>query len=219
MSNTKTCRKCNLDKPLHAFSPSKGCLYGRHPTCKVCRNLEQREKYLKNRENVLAKNKAWKEANPDKVLSANQNWKKQNSGREKQNNLNYIEKNKEHIKKYKRAYFKNRRQHDAAFRLRRNVSCLIKNSYKHAGYTKSSKTHDIVGLPHEDLCSYLESTFVERYGVLPNEWGWDDIHVDHIIPISSAADEKHILELNHFTNLQLLTSKDNMAKGDRCQAI
>ena len=40
-------------------------------------------------------------------------------------------------------------------------------------------------------------------------------HIDHIIPISYAKSELEIYELNHYSNLQPLWSKDNLSKGNR----
>ena len=37
-------------------------------------------------------------------------------------------------------------------------------------------------------------------------YGWD---LDHIIPLSNAINEKDIVKLNHFSNLQPLCSKIN----------
>ena len=40
-------------------------------------------------------------------------------------------------------------------------------------------------------------------------------HLDHIIPISSATNEKEVYELNHYTNFQPLWSIDNLMKSNK----
>ena len=32
----KSCKKCGAEKPITNFSPSKGCIGGRRPTCRAC---------------------------------------------------------------------------------------------------------------------------------------------------------------------------------------
>ena len=41
------------------------------------------------------------------------------------------------------------------------------------------------------------------------------MHVDHIIPLSTANTEEDILKLCNFKNLQLLKAKDNLDKKDK----
>ncbi len=81
------------------------------------------------------------------------------------------------------------------------------------GYSKNSKTFNILGCSFEDFKFYLESKFEpwmswENYGLYNGEsnYGWD---IDHIIPSSSAKTEEELLVLNRFNNLQPLCSYQN----------
>jgi 5-methylcytosine-specific restriction endonuclease McrA len=38
------------------------------------------------------------------------------------------------------------------------------------------------------------------------------VHIDHIIPLSSAKTEDKVKKLCHYSNLQLLKPKDNLEK-------
>ena len=40
------------------------------------------------------------------------------------------------------------------------------------------------------------------------------LHIDHIIPISSAKTKEDVIKLNHYSNLQYLFAEDNLEKGD-----
>jgi hypothetical protein len=40
-------------------------------------------------------------------------------------------------------------------------------------------------------------------------------HIDHIKPLKLAKTEEEVYILNHYTNLQLLTPKDNLKKSDK----
>jgi hypothetical protein len=42
-----------------------------------------------------------------------------------------------------------------------------------------------------------------------------NLHIDHIIPISTAKTEQDVIKLNHYTNLQWLIDKDNLKKSNR----
>ena len=94
-----------------------------------------------------------------------------------------------------------------------NIRKMINRSFKRLGYSKSSKTNEILGCSFEELIKYLESKFEnwmtwENKGLYNGEldYGWD---INHIIPLSSVKTEEEVLKLNHYTNLQPLCSKVN----------
>ena len=99
------------------------------------------------------------------------------------------------------------------FNLKEKIRCLIKYSFKRNGFSKTSKTQQILGCTFEEFKQYLESKFEswmnwENRGLYNGElnFGWD---IDHIIPISSAKTDEDIIKLNHYTNLQPLCSYTN----------
>ena len=86
-------------------------------------------------------------------------------------------------------------------------------SIKRKGYSKKTRTYEILGCSFEDFKLYLESKFEswmtwEIHGKYNGEfnYGWD---IDHIIPIDSALNEEDLIKLNHYSNLQPLCSKIN----------
>jgi hypothetical protein len=90
---------------------------------------------------------------------------------------------------------------------------MVRSSLRLLGYSKKSKTEEILGCSYEDFILYLESKFEswmtwENRGLYNGDfnYGWD---IDHIIPLSSAETEEDIIRLNHYTNLQPLCSKVN----------
>ena len=54
-----------------------------------------------------------------------------------------------------------RREKDPLFKFKCNLRNLIKNSLTKQGYTKKSKTYDIVGVEFQDFKIYIETKFVE----------------------------------------------------------
>ena len=69
-----------------------------------------------------------------------------------------------------------------------------------------------MGCTFEELQKYLEQTWENNYGT---SYNGEEVHIDHIIPLVTAKTEEDIIKLNHYTNLQLLTPEDNMAKGEQ----
>lgn len=79
------------------------------------------------------------------------------------------------------------------------------------GYSKKSKTQEILGCSFEFFKEYIESMFVEGM-TWYNHGEW---HLDHKIPISWSETEEDLIKLNHYTNFQPLWSHDNLSKGNR----
>jgi hypothetical protein len=77
--------------------------------------------------------------------------------------------------------------------------------------TKKNPLYEVLGCDIEFLIKHLESQF---YGGMTWEnkgsKGW---HVDHIIELKTASTIDEVKKLNHYTNLQPLWYKDNLAKN------
>lgn len=94
----------------------------------------------------------------------------------------------------------------------------LRNSLKRGikGIKKSASTEQLLGCSFEFLKTYLESKFFPGMN-------WDNVsmwHIDHIRPCSSfdLTIESEQRECFHYTNLQPLWAKDNIAKGARWAA-
>ena len=100
--------------------------------------------------------------------------------------------------------------------LKRNIRAVLKKN----GYSKKSKTIEILGCPFDEFRIHIESLWEawmswDNYGLYNGElnYGWD---LDHIIPTSSAITEEEVIKLNHYSNIQPLCSKINRdIKRDR----
>ena len=109
-----------------------------------------------------------------------------------------IEKKKEKSL-YDKEYRKEKYKNDVLHRLKMIIKSIIKSSIKKNGYTKKSRTYDILGCSYEEFRIYIESKFEtwmtwENHGLYNGElsYGWD---IDHRIPLSSAK----IISLYQFT--------------------
>lgn len=103
---------------------------------------------------------------------------------------------------YYNHYFKELRDTNKLFRLKCNLRCRIYRGFKNNNHTKNSKTQDILGVSFKEFQDYV--------GIYTS-----DDHLDHIVPLSWASSEEDLYLLNHYSNFQVLTSIDNMLKGDR----
>lgn len=100
---------------------------------------------------------------------------------------------------------------DKFFLFKKRVRSLVTQSLKNHGYSKKSKTCEIIGCSFEDFKLHIEKQFQEGMS-WENRHLW---HIDHRVPLASANTEEEIIKLNHFTNLQPMWAEDNLKKGAR----
>lgn len=91
----------------------------------------------------------------------------------------------------------------------KRIRGLVTKAFKGKGFSKTSKTCEILGCTFEQFKYYIESQFTDGMSWLV----FDKIHIDHVIPLSSVKTIEEIIKLNHYTNLQPLWARDNLKKG------
>lgn len=171
----------------------------------------------KNKENIVINKKAYNVKNKDKINDYQREYGKEyreiNKEKLKEYNQNYRLKNKEKINRKKQDYLRNRKINSPLFKLSTSFRSNLGKSFKRYGYTKKSKTHEILGCSFDEFKIYLENKFESwmnwdnkgLYDGTPN-YGWD---IDHIIPLSSAKTEEELIDLLHYNNCQPLCSYTN----------
>jgi hypothetical protein len=196
----KLCTKCNEEKLLDEFGSGKNCLFGKNNHCKKC--ISDYFKLHKEKNKESYKNRyALDSAKICHKLKTDQNYKRERTESKRER--------AESKREYNKIYKRNRMATDVNFRMRCNIRSLIKTAIKRKGYKKNSKTFDILGCDYEAFKAYFEPLF--KPGMTwENHGAW---HIDHIYPVSRATDEKHLIELNHYTNLQPLWAGENFSKG------
>ena len=187
----KVCIKCGENKNVSDF------YIGRNQ-CKKCNKLINKKYYEENKEKILERSKKYGEENKENI---------------KEYQKKYREENKEYNKEYMKEYENFRRKNDPLYKLSKNIRNLIYNYLKNNGYTKKSRSYEILGCSFEDFKKHIESQFEDwmnwdNYGLYNGEecYGWD---YDHIIPLSSCECEDDIYRLNHYSNFQPLCSYIN----------
>jgi hypothetical protein len=197
----KKCSKCLIVRNSTEFSKKRD---GLKSSCKLCRKVE----YQNNKDRELGKMKEYRENNPDKIRKINADYQQNNKENYKRYQKNWRLNNKPKIN----AHTKKRKETDPLYKLRCNLSGLIYASINRQGYSKKSKTFQLLGESFEVVQKHLIDSAIRNYEYYDPDFTY---HIDHIKPCSSAKNEKELILLQHYTNLQYLTPKDNLQKNDK----
>ncbi len=246
---TKKCKNCEEIKSIDEFGKHKITKDGLRTICKICNNnnakkyytnsvdkvreyyllnngaiKEKRKEYYKNNiETEKEKCKIYRKHNSKKISEKQKEWFNNNPNYKKEwvdKNPTYHKEYGEKYKKIRNEKTKERKKIDPIFNLRCYMNRMINTTLKKNGFTKKSKTNDILGCSFEKFKEHIERQFETwmswnnrgLYDGQPNH-GWD---IDHIIPLSSAKTEEDVIKLNHYTNLQPLCSYVNrVVKRDK----
>jgi hypothetical protein len=119
----------------------------------------------------------------------------------------YLEMSREHVRKS----ISNKYKTNPKFRFEMSIRSLIIQSLNRSGYKKNSRTHEILGCDFQTFKTHIEKQFLKGM-TWENRGEW---HLDHIYPVSKARDEKHLIELNHYTNFRPLWAFDNISKNNK----
>lgn len=194
LTEVKFCKGCSSIKKLDLDNFYKK-LDRFSNYCKPCTKISNKNNYKKHRNKYLEQKKEYWKENKDRITE-------------------YRENNKDSLNKTRRIRTRKRRETDPLFKIRKNIPEDIKKAYENKGLKKKSKTKDIVGCDWGSLHRHLCDTFEENYGIPRAYIPWNEVHIDHIIPLYSANNEEDILKLNHYKNLQLLFAYDNIIKSN-----
>ena len=131
--------------------------------------------------------------------------------KEKKRKRDFYLANKERLNELSRIRCLKKRKKDPIYKMQLNIRWLVNDSMRKNGYTKKSRTQEILGCSWEFFKNYIEQRWKEGM-TWENRGKW---HLDHIVPISSANTEKEILKLNHYTNFRPLWAFDNISKSNK----
>lgn len=222
---------------LH-YATGRPCKYGHIAlrltstgNCTECARASYEDKkkyYRRDREEILRKCKAYREAkkdilrvtkkdyrerNKEKIAAQKARWCARNKAHISEKSKNYRAENPDKVKAYsarKVEARKSRRMVDPIYSLGCRIRCLVRSCIRARGMTKSWKTEDILGCTIAEFVSHIERQFAKGM-TWENRSEW---HIDHIVPMASAKTEEDVLRLNHFTNLRPLWAIDNLKKSN-----
>lgn len=205
MSVTKTCKSCQTTSLLSAWYTVKGKIVGL--LCKSCYNLKKKaEKALwlsdpSNREKFNKQQTANKARYREDEVKA----KALSTYRKEYYNKTSTVAIREKASKASAKSFKARKSLCPIFSGIVRLRNLLHTSFSRQNYSKTSRTHEILGASFEEVMLHLgcPDGIPEGY------------ELDHVIPMALAFDEASAVRLNHYTNLQLLTQEANREKRDK----
>jgi len=202
---TKICNCCKIEKSITNFSNNKRFEDNKNPTCKECDKMRSLKYYYNNIDKIKEVIKIKRNTEDYKVYR--EKYLKEN--REEINRVKKLYKlnNREKVLQDKREYYQ-RKKNDPIFALTKR---LRQGIYRSIRGVKLRSSLDILGCTEEEFKTHIESQFTEGMS-------WDslgDIHMDHIIPISSAQTIEEVYKLNHYSNLRPLWAKDNLEKYNK----
>lgn len=221
---SKKCRVCGETFPHTSefFYRKLGKLRNE---CKECSKSITKKWKEENKEHVQVYKEKYRKENKEKELNYSREYYRQNKEKERIRLKKYYNDNRdwylEYSKKYRkenREYFSNwlseKRKTCPLFSLKERTRNIIRLSITRLGYSKKSKLNSILGCGWDLFYKHMCTSFEYNYGIGREYIPWDMVHIDHIIPISHASTEQEVMELNHFSNLQLLLAEDNISKKD-----
>lgn len=207
----KICVKCNKKKIFHDFSKDKYKTDGLCTVCKDCRQIYRAGYYAKNSEKAKSDSLRWYYQNREEVIEKNKIRYRSNIEKNKKRRKEQYWKDPISAKIAVRNYNGTRAATDPVYRMACRCRKRIWAALKEGGYTKKSRSFDIIGCTVSELVAHLESQF--RDGMSWDNYGkW---HIDHIFPLASADTEEKVISLCHYTNLQPLWASENLSKSAR----
>ena len=215
VTQTNLSKPKRLDEHVRFWKKEKKRLYYQEW---VKNNKEQLKSYLaayvrQNADILKIKNKEYR----NKTKDIHKERKKEYQQKTKQRRIQYLKDNAEQIKASHRAYIANRKKSDPVFYFARHIRAYITKTFYRKKYKKDSKAHNLLGCDFEFLFNYLQMTYLGNYGeIYANDI---TVHIDHIIPLSSALSKDEVEKLNHYSNLQFLKAKDNLQKSNKLDFV
>ena len=173
-----------------------------------CRNKKNEKQKIYRKENK-EKVADYYKTNKDKIRSKQKIYNQVNKNKLQEYFKKYFQQNKFKVYNYINNRLKTDPQYKLSLSLRRRLRCALKGNYRSGSAVKD------LGCSIEEFKKYIESKFQD--GMSWNDWNYEGWHIDHIKPLSSfdLTDRNQLLQACHYTNLQPLWAKDNMAKSDK----
>lgn len=219
---TKTCNRCNEEKPQTEFHKRKTGKGGLIPYCKSCKQAIDRAYRDSNQDKVKARSKAYRETNREMLKARGREHYRANTDKLLAACRAYYEANREQVAAYQRAYREANRDKLSVYRTAYNDDVHRQEARER---TKAWARNN----PEKARANGRRSTFtyearkrgafveaVDHETVLIRDGGicqlcghpvmLDDYHIDHIKPLAKGG-------THEYANVQLAHPFCNISKG------
>lgn len=232
------CSKCKCYwKPDETDTKSSGLYF---KTCKKCREknnknaeymkqyrLENNSKYkvyqnqyrLENTDKIKEQIKYHYIGNLDKIKVYQNQYRLENPDKIKERMKRYRMENIDKYNEYYKQYFANMKENNPMRYLAVIQRAQLSNCLKYINENKKGNSIEYLGCSYEEFHKHIETKINNWNTDNPdNTMNFQNIHIDHIKPISrfNFTDEGgELLDCCHYTNLQPLLVIDNLSKNNR----
>jgi hypothetical protein len=217
----KICASCRESKGLNEFNKDKQRSDGLCSYCRPCVKAKNAEKYRANSEKILARNKAWTEANPDKVREQKKRYREEKAADIRKTIADWQKKNKEKVADYTRKWrekvgqervLSDAKAYREANREKTREAALKwqrKNLGRVAANNAARYAAKLRATPAWADLEKIAQIYIEAAELAKNNGV--TYHVDHVIPLRS----KIVCGLHCEANLRILDAGENRSKGNR----
>lgn len=168
---------------------------------------EKRSKYRESRRELDRQQERERRAkNPEKAKERVRRWRARNIEKCKENARIQWQKIRAQVMEKKKERYAN----DSIYAMSANVRSTVGKAFGRFGYTKRSRTSELVGCAWDELKKHIEKQFRRGMNWENRGVAW---HIDHIVPLASATTPEELRALCHFTNLRPLPALENHRKS------
>lgn len=207
-----------------------------NPICSCCKKIWKPDETDINKKGEVYKSckycririKKYRKENKDKIKEEKRQYYKDNKDKIKENRKKHYEENKDKIKEvFKKYHQDNKCEHNKRFgkckicninlylvNLQRTT---IKRCLKVSSQNKTKSSIDYLGCDADYFIEYFKKKMDLWNENNEIKMNWDNIHIDHIKPVSSfnLDDEDELNKCCNYTNLQPLLIEDNLTKHNK----
>jgi hypothetical protein len=173
------------------------------------RRIAANKRAIKKRDDIKAYQKEYRKNNKEKIAFHKYSHYSKHKKAYKSRVCAWISKNKEKYLNRMRKYSRTKSETDQMYVMRKRMRSRVSSALSEFGYTKKSKTYEMLGCDWHEFTAYIEASFYDGMN-WENRKLW---HVDHIIPLASAKNEEQLIALFHYKNTRPLWAFDNLSKG------